>query len=42
MDLKSVQVLTRHASIETLCKHYVDTSEKSAPVFAKILDEVAA
>lgn len=42
MDLKSVQVLTRHASVETLCKHYVDTSEKSAPAFAKILGTVAA
>jgi site-specific recombinase XerD len=42
MDLKSVQVLTRHASIETLCKHYVDTSEKSTPAFARILAEVAA
>jgi site-specific recombinase XerD len=42
MDLKSVQVLTRHASIETLCKHYVDTSEKGAPVFARILWEAVA
>jgi integrase/recombinase XerD len=37
MDLKSVQTLTRHASIETLCRHYVDSSEKASPVFAKIL-----
>jgi integrase len=32
MDLKSIQVLTRHASIEVLAKHYIDRSEPASPL----------
>jgi site-specific recombinase XerD len=31
MKLKAIQNLTRHANIETLCKHYVDDSEPASP-----------
>ena len=41
MDLKSVQTLTRHASIEVLCRHYVDSAARSAPTFDGILGVVA-
>jgi integrase len=41
MDLKSVQVLTHHASIKTLCKHYVDTNARSSPTFDGNLQEAS-
>jgi site-specific recombinase XerD len=37
MKLKAIQNLTRHASIETLCKHYVDDSEPATPYLANAL-----
>jgi integrase len=37
MKLKAIQNITRHASIETLCKHYVDDSEPAAPYLANAL-----
>jgi len=37
MDLVAVQQLTRHKSINTLVKHYVDSRLPAAPVFAEIL-----
>lgn len=37
MRLKSIQLKTRHASIETLTKHYIDDSEPACPYFEKIL-----
>ena len=32
--LKAIQNLTRHANIETLCKHYVDDTEPASPYLA--------
>ncbi len=37
MRIKAVAEQTRHASIDTLIKHYIDDSEPASPVFAKIL-----
>jgi len=37
MKLKAIQQLTRHANIETLCKHYVDDSEAASPYLAVAL-----
>lgn len=37
MKLKAIQNLTRHANIETLCKHYVDDSEPASPYLAAAL-----
>lgn len=37
MKLKAIQNLTRHANIETLCKHYVDDSELATPYLAQAL-----
>lgn len=37
MGLKAIQLKTRHASIETLAKHYIDDSEPAAPYLEKIL-----
>jgi hypothetical protein len=37
MKLKAIQNLTRHASIETLCKHYVDDNEPAVPYLASAL-----
>jgi integrase/recombinase XerD len=37
MKLKAIQNLTRHANIETLCKHYVDDTEPATPYIAKAL-----
>lgn len=37
MKLKAIQNLTRHANIETLCKHYVDDSEPATPFLAQAL-----
>lgn len=36
MGLKVIQVKTRHASIETLVKHYIDDNEAAAPYFDKV------
>ncbi len=36
MKLKAVQEKTRHASIETLTKHYIDDSEAASPFFDKV------
>ena len=37
MKLKAIQNLTRHANIDTLCKHYVDDTEAATPYIAKAL-----
>jgi site-specific recombinase XerD len=37
MKLKAIQNLTRHANIETLCRHYVDDSEPASPYLARAL-----
>lgn len=37
MDLKALSEATRHADIETLAKHYVDSQESTSPYFTKIL-----
>lgn len=37
MDIRAVQGATRHTSIETLAKHYLDSVESTAPYFDKIL-----
>jgi integrase len=37
MKLKAIQTLTRHADIDTLCKHYVDDREAAAPYLAAAL-----
>ena len=39
MDLKALQGATRHASIETLAKHYVDSQSETSPYFEKILEK---
>jgi hypothetical protein len=36
MDPKAVQVLTRHASLEVLARHYVDSSERPDKYFAEL------
>jgi integrase len=36
MKLRAVQNLTRHANIETLCKHYIDDNEPASPVLERI------
>ena len=41
MDLKSVQQISRHASIEVLAKHYIDTNVPAGGFFKKILGAVA-
>ena len=40
MNAKAVQTLTRHANIETLFKHYVDSEERPDPYFADLLGEI--
>ena len=40
MKLKALQKATRHASIETLAKHYIDDSEPTTPYFDDILKVV--
>lgn len=42
MDVKALQGATRHANVETLMKHYVDSSESTSPYWTKILGEVTA
>lgn len=37
MDLKAVQMLTRHASLEVLARHYVDSAERPDKYFAELL-----
>ena len=37
MGLKAIQLKTRHASIETLTRHYIDDSEPAGPYLQKIL-----
>lgn len=37
MGLKAIQLKTRHASIETLTKHYIDDSEPAGPYLQRIL-----
>lgn len=41
MDLKAVQVLTRHASLEVLARHYVDSAERPDRYFAELLQGTA-
>ena len=41
MNAKAVQMLTRHANIETLFKHYVDAEERPDPYFAELLEGMA-
>lgn len=36
MNIRAVQGATRHSSIETLAKHYLDATEATAPYFNKI------
>lgn len=42
MDLKSVQNKTRHANLETLARHYLDSSDPSTPFLDKMLGKTAA
>jgi len=39
MKLKAIQLKTRHTSIETLAKHYIDDNESASPYFLKIFKE---
>jgi site-specific recombinase XerD len=41
MDLKSVQGKTRHANIETLAKHYLDSSDPATPFLDKMMGGAA-
>jgi integrase/recombinase XerC len=41
MDLKAVQALTRHASLEVLGRHYVDSAERPDRYFAELLQSTA-
>lgn len=41
MDLKSVQMKTRHANIETLAKHYLDSSEAATPFLDRMIGGAA-
>jgi len=41
MNAKAVQILTRHASIETLFQHYIDSEERPDPYFAELLQVTA-
>lgn len=40
MDLKVLQLATRHANIETLMKHYVDSAEPTSPYWFNILSVI--
>lgn len=40
MDMKALQLATRHASIETLAKHYLDSAEATPGRFDEIQEGV--
>ena len=40
MDIKALSELSRHSSVETLAKHYLDTTEAAAPYLNKIFGTV--
>ena len=40
MDIKALSELSRHSSVETLAKHYIDSTEPAAPYLNKIFGTV--